>query len=207
MEKTTDSKLLKEIKTGGGGLFELIIAKIILRLIDLLQKYKRSKYERVVSLGDLFIDREEKAKLLGFGEGATIYDSSLVIGDVQVGKYTWVGPYTILDGSGGLVIGDYSSISAGVHIYTHDTVEWTLSGGKAEYKYAPITIGNCCYIGPHTIISKGVKIGDYCLVGANSFVNIDLNNYSVAAGSPCKIIGEVKISEKGRVEILMNKDL
>jgi hypothetical protein len=35
----------------------------------------------------------------------------------------------ILDGRGGLLIGDYVSISAGVQIYTHDTVEWSTSLG------------------------------------------------------------------------------
>lgn len=205
--KKTNSKLLKEIKKGGGGVLELIIAKIILRLILVLQKYKKRQYKRVVSLGDLFIDREEKATILGFGEGSTIYDSSLVIGDVKVGENTWVGPYTVLDGSGGLTIGDYCGISAGVQIYTHDTVKWTLSGGRTEYEYAPVTIGSCCYVGPNSIISRGVKIGKHCLVGANSFVNGDLDDYSVAVGSPCRKIGEVKIDEKGRVEILRNRDL
>ena len=33
------------------------------------------------------------------------YDSVLVIGDVQVGKNTWIGPFVVLDGSGGLEIG------------------------------------------------------------------------------------------------------
>ncbi len=38
MEKKVNSKILKEMKEGGGGLFELIVAKIILRLINFLLK-------------------------------------------------------------------------------------------------------------------------------------------------------------------------
>lgn len=207
MVKNTNSKLLQEIKDGGGGILEFLIAKIILRLICFLLKYKKYKYDRVVSLGDLLMDRAEKAKFLGFGQGSTIYDSSLVIGDVKIGENTWVGPYTVLDGSGGLTIGDYCNISAGVQIYTHDTIRWTLSGGKAEYEHSPVTIGSCCYVGPNSIISRGVKIGNHCLVGANSFVNIDLDDYSMVAGSPCRKIGEVKINEKGGINISRNRDL
>jgi acetyltransferase-like isoleucine patch superfamily enzyme len=49
--------------------------------------------------------------------------------DVTVGKNCWIGPNVILDGSGGgLFIGDYVDISAGVHIYTHDTVKRAISG-------------------------------------------------------------------------------
>lgn len=200
-----NSKLLQEIKEGGGGFLNLLIAKIIWRLIRFLLKYKRGKYKRVVSLGDLFIDRAEKAKFLGFGEGTTIYDSSLVIGDVKVGRNTWIGPYTILDGSGGLEIGDNCNIASGAQIYSHETVFWVLSGGRMEYTRTKTVIGYCCYIGPNTIVSKGVQIGNHCLIGANSLVTSNLDDYSIAAGSPCKIIGKVKIDEKGVVELLMNK--
>ena len=34
----------------------------------------------------------------------------MIIGDVKVGKNTWIGPNVILDGSGGLEIGDYVCI-------------------------------------------------------------------------------------------------
>lgn len=204
MARNETLKLLEEIKDGGGGVLELVIARIILHLIGFLFKYKKNKYNRVVSFGDLFIDRTEKAKFLGFGEGTTIYDSSLVIGDVKVAKNTWIGPFTILDGSGGLEIGNNCSIASGAQIYSHETVFWALSGGKMEYTRAKTIIGDFCYIGPYTIISKGVKIGNHCLVVANSLVNIDLDNYSIAAGSPCKIIGRVKINDKGNVELIMN---
>lgn len=205
MVKKTNSKLLQEIKDGGGGFLDLLIAKIIRRLIRFLSKYKKDKYNRVVSFGDLFIDRAEKAKYLGFGEGTTIYDSSLVIGDVKVGKNNWIGPFTILDGSGGLEIGDNCNIASGAQIYSHETVSWVLSKGRMEYSRAKTIIGDCCYIGPNTVVSMGIKIGNHCLIGANSLVTSDLDDYSIAAGSPCKLIGKVKIDEKGVVELLMNK--
>jgi acetyltransferase-like isoleucine patch superfamily enzyme len=172
-----------------------------------LRDQRMNKWKRVVPVGDEISDRWEKARCLGFGEGTSIYDSSLVIGNVKVGENTWIGPFTVLDGSGGLEIGDNCSIASGVQIYSHETIFWALSGGKMDYTRAKTKIGNCCYIGPHTIVSKGVKIGNHCLVGANSLVDADLGAYSIAGGSPCKIIGKVKIDKKGRVELLMNKDL
>jgi len=202
-----DSKLLQEIKYGGGGFLDIFIAKIVLRLLRFLLKYKKNRYDRVVSLGDMFIDRTEKANFLGFGEGTTIYDSSLVIGEVKVGRYTWIGPSTILDGSGGLEIGDHCNIASGAQIYSHETIFWVLSGGRMEYTRTKTVVGDCCYIGPNTIVSKGVRIGNQCLIGANSLVTSDLDDYSIAAGSPCKIIGKVRIDQKGEVELLIYKDL
>ncbi|MBK9723082.1 MAG: acyltransferase [Saprospiraceae bacterium] len=131
----------------------------------------RQSYKRVLSVNELFSDRWEKARYLGFGEKSSIYDSALVYGDVKVGKNTWIGPFVILDGSGGLKIGDNCSISAAVHIYSHDTVQWAVSGGVAPYEYAPVVIGNNCFIGPHTVIAKGVSLGNGCIIGAHSFIN------------------------------------
>ena len=62
------------------------------------------RFNRNLSFADGLFDRWERAAHLGFGEGASIYDSALVFGDVQVGPNTWVGPYTLLDGSGGGIV-------------------------------------------------------------------------------------------------------
>lgn len=149
------------------------------------------KFTRTLPFGDYVVDRWEKAKELGFGEGTSIYDSSLVLGDVKVGTHTWIGPFTVLDGSGGgLEIGSHCSISAGVQIYTHDTVERSLSGGVAPITQAPTRIGSNCYIGPNVVIAKGVTIGDKVVIGANSLVLRDIPSSSKAYGTPCRILGE-----------------
>jgi len=108
---------------------------------------------------------------------------------VSVGENTWIGPFTILDGSGGeLVIGSNCSISAGVQIYTHDTVARTLSGGVSPIEKASTHIGSNCYIGPNAIIQKGVRIGDGVIIGANSLVNRDIPSNTKAFGTPCRVV-------------------
>lgn len=174
----------------------------LISLYDLLKKLirkliieKKEKYNRYLSTADYFIDRWERAEFMGFGEGTSVYDSCLVLGDVHVGKNTWIGPYTILDGSGGgLMIGDNCAISAGVHIYTHDTVDHIINGASLSYK--PVSIGNHVYIGPQSVIAKGVTIGDYVVIGANSFVNHDIESWSKAIGNPAKIVGTSRTEKK-----------
>jgi acetyltransferase-like isoleucine patch superfamily enzyme len=148
-----------------------------------------ARYKRSLPLADYVVDRWEKARELGFGEGTSIYDSVLVLGNVSVGRETWIGPFVILDGSGGLSIGSHCSISAGVQIYSHDTVDWAISGGQLPTTRMPTTIGDNCYIGPQTVIAKGVRIGDGCIVGANSLVLDDLPAGSKAYGTPCRVVG------------------
>ena len=132
-----------------------------------LSAEKRKKWARDLPFEDLLLDRWDRARTLGFGAEASIYQSSYVYGDVKVGAHTWVGPFTLLDGSGGLEIGAYCSISAGVHIYSHNTVKWAVSGGKASYERRPVRIGDCCFIGPHSVIRDGVTLGDHVVVGAH----------------------------------------
>jgi len=153
-----------------------------------LRAFTSSKFKRTLPLNELYTDRWEKARYLGFGEGASIYDSSVVFGEVSVGKNTWIGPYTVLDGSGGLEIGENCSISTGVQIYSHDSVNWALSRGNEPYEYAKTTIKNNCYLGPNVIVAKGVVIGECTVIGANSFVNRSLEGNKKYAGNPAKEI-------------------
>ena len=114
-----------------------------------------------------------------------MYDNVLVLGDVKVGRNTWIGPGCILDGSGhSLEIGDWCSISAGAQIYTHHTVKRSISLGVEPIEYASTRIGHGVYIGPNAIIQMGVTIGDRAIVGANSLVNRDIPAQSKAFGSP-----------------------
>jgi acetyltransferase-like isoleucine patch superfamily enzyme len=160
------------------------------RLLAVLDRYQIERWGRHVSAADMITDRWERARRMGFGEGTSIYDSALVIGDVRVGRNTWIGPATVLDGSGGLTIGDTCSISAGVQIYSHDSVMWAVTGGNAEPEQAPSSVGSQTYIGPSTIISKGVSVGSRCIIGASSLVLEDVRDGHVAYGTPAQVVEE-----------------
>jgi acetyltransferase-like isoleucine patch superfamily enzyme len=51
-----------------------------------------------------------------------------------------------------------------------------------------IIIGNDVWIGANVTILGGVRIGDGAIVGAGSVVNRDVDNYSIVAGNPIKVI-------------------
>jgi acetyltransferase-like isoleucine patch superfamily enzyme len=159
-----------------------------------LQLEKLKSFGRRVSLGDLVTDRWQNAREYGFGEHSSCYDNVLILGDVKVGRYTWIGPNVVLDGSGGgLVIGDWCSISSGVHIYTHDTVRRSVTLGRDKVEYAATRIGDGVYIGPNSVIAKGVTIGDSAVIGALSFVNKDIPARKMAWGCPAVVSGNVEI--------------
>ena len=165
--------------------------RLMLALQASLRELRREKFERFkrhVSLGDLLTDREDTARFYGFGEGTSCYDNVLILGEVTVGKSTWIGPNAILDGSGGLSIGDFVSISAGVQIYSHTSVARSTTQGLESIQRKSTRIGNGVYIGPNSVIQMGVKIGDGAVIGALSLVNEDIPAGVKAFGVPAKII-------------------
>lgn len=157
----------------------------------------KEKYDRVLPSGELIFNRFDKAKYLNCGENSSVYDTCIVMGNVKIGNHVWVGPYTLLEGSNAdLVIEDFVSIDAGVMIYTHDSTKYYVSGAKAPFVKGPVTIKSNTVIGTMSMIACNVTIGRHCVIGAHSFVNQDIPDFSIAAGVPAKIIGRVVLDEE-----------
>lgn len=169
------------------GFVELLKAAALARDIELRERFQRS-----LPFADAMFDRWERARRLGFGEGTSIYESACVFGDVTVGRHVWIGPWVMLDGSGGLTIGDHVSLSASVQIYTHDTVHWALSGGMVPPRRAPVAIGDRVYVGSQSVIAQGVTIGRKCVISANSLVIDDVPEGTIVGGVPAAPIGHVE---------------
>jgi len=166
----------------------------------------QQRFQRSLPINDAMVDRWERAQRLGFAEGVSIYGSSLVYGDVWAGAQTWIGPMTLLDGSGGaLRIGSHCSISAGTYVYTHDTALWALSGGREGRRVGPVSIGNDVYLGSHCLVLPNVSIGDRVLVAANSMVNRDVAAGTIVAGTPARPIGRVELDAEGKVRLIYDR--
>lgn len=157
----------------------------------------RERWDRDLPFEELLADRWERAGRLGFGEGSSIYATAYVYGPVRAGRDVWIGPFVVLDGTGGLTIGDGATISAGVQVYSHDTVRRTLTGGVAQIDRSPVSIGDRSYLGADVIVARGVQIGHHVVIGAGSFVNRDVPDFAVAVGTPCRVIGHVELRGDG----------
>ncbi len=163
----------------------------------------RRKYDRVLPSGEYIFNRFDKGEYLGCGASSSVYDTSVVMGPVEIGEHVWVGPYTLLEGSSArLSIGNFVSIDAGVMIYTHDSTKYYVTGGKDPFVKGPVVIGDYTVIGTMSMIACNVSIGSHCVIGAHSFVNTDIPDYSIAAGVPAKVIGKVRLDQDGRAEFV-----
>lgn len=92
-------------------------------------------------------------------------------------------------------IGDNVSLSCGVLVYDHDTSFYRAYEGKAEATHYKVRIGSHTQIGSNSVIvpkDRDITIGDHVVVGALSLVKTDIPSYSIVAGIPAKVIGDVK---------------
>ena len=178
------------------------LAQALMALQAMQDAATRERWDRSLPLGDELFDRWERARALGFGEGTSIYHHAYVYGDVTVGEHTWIGPMTILDGSGGLAIGSHCSISAGAQLYSHSTVEWAVSGGAAEYRRARTTVGDDTFVGPHAVVAMGVTVGARSVIGAHAYVNRDVPAGSIIVGVPGRVVGRTQIDANGSVHLV-----
>ena len=140
-------------------------------------------------------------------------ETTWIVGNPDIGKGTWIGAFTVIDGSGGLKIGKECDISSGVHIYTHSTAKRCVSGEKfskdgsidrKSIEKKQVKIGNNTFIGANSTILMGVAIGKHSIIGAGSVVTKNIPDYSVAAGTPAKVIGKIIIN-RDEVKIKMSK--
>lgn len=115
---------------------------------------------------------------------------ALVVGEPTVGEGTWIGPFTVIDGSGGLEIGKGCDISAGAQIYTHSTVHRCLSERKYDTVDRKKTfIGDYVHVGANATILMGARIGHHSVIAAGALVleGTEVPPYATVVGVPGRI--------------------
>lgn len=102
-------------------------------------------------------------------------------------------PGCYIQGTNGIVIGDYTQIAAGVKLIS---ANHALTDNRAHQKTVPIRIGAYCWLGANTVILPGVELGPYTVVGAGSIVTRSVpGGYCVIAGNPARVIRQLDPSQ------------
>lgn len=145
---------------------------------------------------------------------------NISIGNNVVVQYkTWLAAVPLTGASScNLIIGDGTCLGHFNHIYaTHSIIigqnvltadKVYISDNLHNYddisipiikqpikQVSSVVIGNGSWLGENVCVI-GAKIGENCVIGANSVVTKDIPDYSVAVGVPAKIIKRYCIEEK-----------
>jgi len=94
--------------------------------------------------------------------------------------------------SASVIIGSNVRIGPSVSIHT-DSHGTDVLLRRQSYGFAyPVTISDDCWIGADVNILPGVTIGVGCTIGAGAVVTKDIPPYSVAIGTPARVIKNVE---------------
>jgi len=113
-------------------------------------------------------------------------------GSVCLEDGVFVGPYTILNGQGGLEIGQNSLIAghcylvAGNHVFSNPHIPIQQQGFISE----GIILEEDVWLGGGVTVLDGVRIGKGSVISAGAVVNQDVESYSIMAGIPARKIRE-----------------
>jgi len=133
-----------------------------------------------------------------------IASSSVIIGDVTIGKNCGIYPYAVIRGDqNSIEIGDGSNIQdcCVIHVNNKNPVKIgkNVSIGHLAMIHGA-TINDECLIGINATVLNGVKIGSGSVIGANALVTagMDIPKNSLVLGVPGKVIKQ----DKGLLEMI-----
>lgn len=99
-----------------------------------------------------------------------------------------------------VTIGENCYMNENFTLLTHDWVTKVFI--QCGYEFLPssgrVNIGNNVSFGQNVMILKGVTIGDNCFIGAGSIVTKDIPANSIAVGIPCKVVCTLEEFHKKR---------
>lgn len=110
--------------------------------------------------------------------------------ELRIGKGSTIGNFNHIIASHSIVIGndvltaDKVYISDNIHSYMNLEVPIKEQG---IIQKKDVYIGDGSWLGENVCVI-GASIGQHCVIGANSVVTKDIPDYSVAVGSPAKVI-------------------
>lgn len=126
------------------------------------------------------------------GSNCSIGTMSDIQADVRIGDYCRI--HSLVH------IGQYCSMGDFVFIYPYCVMTNDIFPPSEEVKGG--YIGNYTQVAVHTVILPGIRVGENCLIGANSVVSKRIPNYSFAGGNPAIVIRDVrKIRAMGKGQV------
>jgi len=126
------------------------------------------------------------------GNHTSLHESVLIAanqGYVEIGDRSWLAPFCLIYGNGGVSIGNDVLIAPRVSINTvsHHAEHCDQPINEQGIYCDPVIIEDDVWIGMHAVILQGVTIGQGAIIGASAVVNRDIPAWGIALGIPAKV--------------------
>lgn len=123
------------------------------------------------------------------GQHVYLFGSSEVLAPerIRIAGHCHIGRFCLLDGRGGIEIGENVVIASHSLLVTadHDPQDPSFAG-----RLGPITIHDRVWIGTRVLVFRDVRIGEGAVVAGGAVVTRDVDPWTIVGGNPAKKIGE-----------------
>ncbi|GAB4140915.1 MAG: hypothetical protein Fur0041_16140 [Bacteroidia bacterium] len=118
---------------------------------------------------------------------------------LNLGDHVFIGHYNFIEASNGIEIQEGCQITNYISIVSHSShISIRLYGKHYKgsdmigYQRGAVQIGKYTFVGPHSVIMPGTKIGKGSIVAAYSLVKGEFPDFSIIAGNPAKVVGDTR---------------
>ena len=152
-------------------------------------------YSSIVLFGNIFINKIPSRhfrrwfyKLMGAKIGKSYLFRLVEVlspKELEIGDFSTVGWFSLLDSRGGIKIGNNVCVASYVKLITGSH---KINSPEFDAIFKPIVIEDYAWICTGATIVQGVRIGEGAVVAAGSVVTHDVKPYTVVGGVPAKEI-------------------
>lgn len=123
---------------------------------------------------------------------------------LDLGDHVYIGPFNLLDASGGLHIGEGCQITTHCALISHSSHQALRLAGRAYWGHPQppgfvrdaVQVGAYTFIGPHSTVMPGSRIGRGVLVRAYSYVSGEVPDFAIVAGQPARVVGDTRDGDR-----------
>lgn len=167
----------------------LIYTKIFFRQARLIRLPFDIRNKKNINIGKNFT--------AGFGcriEAFPLHEDNEIC--ISIGENVQVNDYVHIGAVGSIKIGDNVLMASKIYIsdHNHGSYDELISNHPMSIPLdraavcKPVVIGNNVWLGESVCVLPGVTIGEGCVVGALSVVTKSIPPYSIAVGSPARVV-------------------
>lgn len=112
----------------------------------------------------------------------------------------FIGHHNFIEASNGVEIGEGCQVTNFISILSHSSHHSIRYYGShyRDFKVhkgfvnGPVSIGAYTFIGPHSLIMPGTRIGKGCLIRAYSLVKGEFPDFAIIGGNPANVLGDTR---------------
>lgn len=150
--------------------------------------------DNVSILGDIDLRNRENGQII-FHDNVTIERDCRFVsareGRIVIGEDSIVTAFAIINGGADIligkkcIVGPRASINANEHLFARD-----MNVRDQAFEHAPVVIEDGCWLAANVVINKGVRLARGTVIGSQSVVTKDTEEFCIYAGIPARKIAE-----------------